>query len=110
MWRAFPNNFVLVCALALQKPTDHCRAYGTVGLWRGPRDARFPSLIAVKTSNENEPERDLSVEGRIHWRLSATGSAHVVKLLGEPQDNERLIMEYCTNGTLRDLVKKRRRL
>jgi hypothetical protein len=97
-----------------------------VGLWEytGPQEnnPRFPKRVIVKELFPDDMARNLKEEAQIMGRLGKASSAHIVRLLldapAENSDSDddaeddvevtrRIIMEYCSQGTLLDLFERR---
>lgn len=93
------------------------------------RNAPVPAVgrkVAVKELKDGVARgRDLSREGRSYMKLREAGSNHIVGLLADPQEIvavdegldpewdgavRRLILEYCSLGSMFDLVQRRNRL
>ncbi|KAH6669505.1 kinase-like domain-containing protein [Halenospora varia] len=85
--------------------------YGRAGLWQydGPFEHNVsPGKLVVKMQSAAQvTAHKPNQEARIHARLSDTKSQHIVRLLAPPRMNKRLVMEFCPNGTLFDLMFKR---
>ncbi|KAH7319024.1 kinase-like domain-containing protein [Rhexocercosporidium sp. MPI-PUGE-AT-0058] len=83
----------------------------------------FPTQIAVKTIEKPSFSVGIDREARLLKTLNESGSSHVVRLLGVPLvadlkregltagwkgRSRRLILEYCSEGTLDGLIERRK--